>query len=222
MTTLTMAGTDFDLRDHVQKQLEFDPEVEEANIAVSVSEGVVTLAGFARTHAAKLAAEKAAKRVYGVRAIANDIAVRLLVERTDPDIAHDAINALQNRLGASHHVRVTVRNGFVILEGAVEWFYQKAAAESAVKYLRGVRGVQNDIAIRPPVRLSGTVVKHAIEEALKRTAEVDARQINVTVKEGTVLLSGSVRSWLEREEAERAASRAEGVTKVENEIAIAL
>jgi osmotically-inducible protein OsmY len=218
MPTLTMAGTDLDLRDRVQRQLEFDPEVEEANIAVSASEGVVTLAGFARTYAAKLAAEKAAKRVYGVRGIANDVEVKLLVERTDPDIAHEAVNALQNRLGIGNNVTVTVRNGFVILEGAVDWLFQRGAAESAVRYLRGVRGVQNDVVIRPPVRASETVVKHAIEEALRRTAEVDARRIHVAVKAGTVKLSGTVRSWLEREEAERAAARAQGVTKVENQI----
>ena len=220
MSTLTMAGSDLDLRDRVQRQLEFDPEVEETNVAVSVSEGVVTLAGFARTYAAKLAAEKAAKRVYGVHAIANDIEVKLLVERTDPDIAHDAVNALQHRLGVANNVTITVRNGFVILEGTVEWFFQRVDAESAVRYLRGVRGVQNNIAIRPPVRASETVVKHAIEEALKRTAEVDARRINVGVKEGTVTLTGTVRSWMEKEEAERAASRAQGVTKVANQIAI--
>lgn len=197
MPTLTMPATDTELRDRVQRQLEFDPEVEEANIAVSVSEGVVTLAGFAHTYAAKLAAEKAAKRVYGVRAIANDVGVRLLAERTDPEVAHDAMNALQNRLGTDHRVTVTVRNGFVVLEGPVDWFFQRAAAESAVRYLRGVRGVQNSIVIRPPVRASETVVKHAIEEALKRNAEIDARRIRVDVQGGTVVLSGNVRSWME-------------------------
>jgi osmotically-inducible protein OsmY len=215
-----MAGTDIDLRDRVQRQLEFDPEVEEANIAVSVSEGVATLAGFARSYAAKLAAEKAAKRVYGVRAIANDIEVKLLIERTDPDIALDAANALQNRLGVGNHVQVTVRNGFVILEGTVEWYFQRRDAESAVKYLRGVRGVQNNVQIRPAFRASEAIVTHAIEEALKRTAETDAKRVHVSVKDGTVTLTGTVRSWMERDEAERAASRTQGVTKVENQIGI--
>jgi osmotically-inducible protein OsmY len=151
---------------------------------------------------------------------ANDTEVRFLVERTDPDIARDAVNALANRLGADNRVTVTVHNGFVALEGRVDWLFQRATAESTVKSLRCVCGVRNDIVVRPRVRVSESAVRRAIENELKRSVEIDPLAIRVDVRGGTVALSGTVRSCAEREAAERAASHAQGVTEVKNQIEI--
>jgi osmotically-inducible protein OsmY len=220
MAVTTALETDTQLRDRVQAQLEYDPEVEDANIAVSVEDGVVTLAGFAHSYAAKLAAERAAKRLYGVRAVANDIEVRALYERTDPDIARDCLNAVGNRLSAPEKVTVTVRDGFVILEGEVPWLHEKFSAESSVRYLRGVRGATNNIVVKPAARPLEEDVKRKIEEALRRSAEVDARRVRVEVTDGSVRLFGNVRSWVEKEEAQRAASLAPGVTRVEDHLVV--
>jgi len=213
--------SDRDIERDVKEELEWNPDLEASDIAVSVKDGVVTLAGFVKSYTDKYEAETAAKRVAGVSGVANDLEVRLpsIDERPDPDIARDAVAALKSQLPiSSEHIKVVVKHGWVTLEGQVEWQYQKNTAESAVRRIKGVKGVSNMILLKP--RVEPSEIKQKIQQAFKRNAEVDANRIVVETKGSEVILKGTVRSWIEREEAERVAWSAPGVTRVEDRIVV--
>jgi len=215
--------SDSDIKRDVEAELQSDPSIDATDIAVAVKNGVVTLSGFVPKFMDKLEAEAAAKRVAGVVGLANDLEVRLPFsdQRPDPEIARDAVSALKARLPfSSEHIRVVVDKGWVTLEGQVEWNYQRQDAETAVRRVKGVKGVINTVQLKPDVE--PTEIKRKIEEAFRRSAEIDASRITVETNVGEVVLRGTVRSWAERQEAERAAWKAPGVTKVVNQIAIAV
>lgn len=214
--------TDSELKRDVEHELQWEPSVNEAHIGVAVENGVVTLTGHVPHYAEKYGAEKAAKRVYGVKAVADELDVKLppgSSKRTDEDIAQACLKALDlNYSVPNEKIKVVVGNGRVALEGEVEWEYQRVAAMNAVRYLTGVTSVSNNITVK--ARVSPSDVKNKIEAAFKRSAEIDARRVRVEAHDGTVILHGSVRSWPEREEAQQAAWAAPGVTAVRNELTV--
>jgi osmotically-inducible protein OsmY len=213
--------TDKDLKQHVQSALDWEPSLDATDIGVSVDDAVVTLRGNVASYAEKMTAERVVLRVYGVKAVANDLAVHLVsaFERTDTEIAQAAVAALKwNTMVPNDRVTVTVSNGWLALNGTLDWQYQKDAAARTVRDLTGVKGVTNNIIVQPRVKTID--VRDKIEAAFRRSAEIDARRINVNAAEGKVILSGNVHSWAERQEAERAAWAAPGVTQVEDRLTI--
>ena len=209
--------TDVELRRDIEQELEWEPGLYQRRIGVSVVDGVVTLTGEVSFYAEKWNAERAVERVVGVKAIANDIEVRASNQHSDTAIAGAAANTLRSDVRVpDDRIKVTVEKGWLTLKGAVDWDYQRRAAEAAVRNLAGVRGISNLITVRPD--LQPTDVKKRIEETFKRAAAYDAMQVTVEVSGGEVTLRGKVRSWAERKDAEKAAWAAPGVTAVHNYI----
>ena len=215
--------SDMQLQKDVMDELRWEPSVSEKEIAVAVKDGVVTLGGFVQSFAQKRAAELAVARVAGVRAVAENIHVKLPTsrQRSDTEIAHAVINALKwDTEVPDELIKVKVENGLVTLEGKVEFFYQKTAAERCVRFLNGVKGVSNFISVKPSV--TTLKVSQNIEAALKRRAEIDADKIKVDMLDGKVTLRGSVGSFLELKEAEHAAWATPGVWSVEDKLMVTL
>lgn len=218
MTTVNLTDADIRLRDAVQRQLEWDPEVDAGAIGVAARSGAVTLTGHIESYAGKLAAERAAKQVRGVRAVANEIEVRLRLERTDVDIARDAVQALTLHGAVPEGVQAVVHRGHVTLTGEVTALFQKQEAEVAVRHIRGAREVLNQIVVVPPETVGD--IRRRIVRALHQSADVDARHITVAISGETATLSGTVGTWLQRESAERAAQRVPGIAHVDNRIVV--
>jgi osmotically-inducible protein OsmY len=224
VATATTTRTAEQIQRDVQDELRWDARLQPNEIGVIVKYGVVMLTGWVDSYVKKWAAERAAVRVAGVRAVANDIEVKLpaSAERTDADIAAAAVMALQwDALIPDEQVKVRVSEGRVTLGGEVEWQYQKRAAERAVRGLTGVRAVTNLISIRPRTLPSPEELKREISAALVRNVEIDAQRMTVDVVDDRVILGGTVRSWAERREADQAAWSAPGVTDVVNNIVAA-
>jgi osmotically-inducible protein OsmY len=221
--TATSIRTDSQIQADVIAELKWDPRVNAPEIGVAVKDGVVALTGWVDSYSKRWAAEDAAHRVRGVKAVANEIEVRLPAgaEKTDADIAAAAVRALEwDALVPIERLDITVSKGWVTLKGDVEWQFQKTDAERVVRRLAGVKGVTNLITVKP--RVTPAEIQQKVEQALIRSAETDAKRITVDVDGSTVTLKGTVRSWAERADAERAAWSAPGVTQVNNQIRLEL
>ena len=214
------------LQHDVQEELEWEPSLDASRIGVAaVQPGVVTLSGTVATYVEKVSAERAAKRVSGVRAVANDIEVRPIgsMKRTDTDIAQAVLRALEWDIAVPNEkIKARVDNGWVTLDGEVALQFQRAAAENAVRRLSGVRGVTNQILLQVRPSVQPAEVKNRIEAAFRRSADIDARGIQVDAKDSMITLRGKVRTWAERDEAERAAWAAPGVLAVKDELIVGI
>jgi osmotically-inducible protein OsmY len=216
-----MVYADKDIQKNISDELTWEPSLRNDDIAVGVREGIVTLGGFVDSYADKSKAERVAGRVKGVKAVAAELEVKLPTdsERADPDLARAALDALQWNISVPHdRIQVKVEKGWLTLQGEVEWYYQKQAAERAVRYLRGVRGVFNLIALS--TRTTPRDVKKRIKDAFHRGVEFDAEHITVEVEGSKAILEGTVRSYAEMKDAARAARNAPGITEVDNRLAI--
>lgn len=218
-----MQRSDTDIHKDIVAELHWDPSLRDDDVAVAVRDGVVTFAGFADSYADKWRAEQIASKIRGVKAIANDIEVKLPAgsERTDPDIARAATNALQWNVSVPRdRIQVKVEKGWVTLEGDVDYYYQAEAAERAIRFLTGVKGVTNLIKVKQ--RVSAADLKERIKESLQRSAQLDAERITVEVQGSKAILRGTVRSYAEMKEAERAVLNAPGITEVQNRLTVDL
>jgi osmotically-inducible protein OsmY len=213
--------TDTELQHDVLEQLEWEPSINASQIGVTAKNGVVTLTGSVPTYAQKKRAEHETKLVYGVSGVANDIEVKIsdILQRNDTDIATAAVETLRWDTAVPHEqIQVSVSNGWVTLDGTLEWQFQRAAAENDVRKLAGVRGVTNSIKLKCLATPSD--IKSKIEAAFRRNAELDARRVEVTARDGKVELRGNVRSWAERDQAQKAAWAAPGVVQVDNQLCV--
>jgi osmotically-inducible protein OsmY len=219
MTVTTEVRADQDIQKDILEELKYEPRVQPNEVGVSVRDGIVTLTGWVDSYLKKWEAEQAALRVSGVKAVVNDIEVKLPGERTDEDIAADAVRALQlDAALPADKIRVKVSKGWVTLDGEVEWRFQKGDAERAIRHLASIKGVTNLITVKPNV--TGSELKKKIEQALVRSAQLDAERITVEIQGNKAILRGTVRSWAEREEAERAAWSAPGILSVDNRLVV--
>jgi osmotically-inducible protein OsmY len=225
MTAAAMTRTDEQIQRDVLDEMKWDARVQPNEIGVAVRDGVVTLTGRVDSYAKKWVAEQATQRVRGVAAVASELEIELpsSAERDDADIAGAATRALEwDAFVPTGKVEVTVSNGWVTMRGEVEWEFQRRSAERGVRRLSGVRGVTNVIAVHPRAQPSSSGLKQLIETALIRTVETDAEQVAVVVEGSKVVLKGTVRSWMEKQEAERAAWSAPGVTAVDNRLIVSV
>ncbi len=218
-----MQRSDTDIHKDIVAEFHWEPSLRDDDIAVAVRDGVVTLAGFADSYADKWKAERIASKIRGVKAIANDIEIKLpsASQRADPDIARAVVNALQWNISVpADRIKAKVEKGWVVLEGEADYNYQKDAAERAIRYLTGVKGITNVITVKQ--RATPADLKERIKEALQRSAQFDAERITVEVQGNKAILRGTVRSYAEMKEAERAALKAPGITEVENRLTVDL